>query len=48
MEERSASEPILRKIANDPSLMNINRQSAQRLLKTIGIPGAANQSAAQP
>src|SRR5271157_1250830 len=47
-EELSAIEPILHKIANDPSLMNINRQSAQRLLKTIGVPGAANQSAAQP
>jgi len=46
-EELSAIEPMLRKIANDLSLMNINRQSAQRLLKTIGVPGAANQSAAQ-
>lgn len=48
VEEVSAIEPILRKIANDPSLMNISRQSAQRVLKTIGLPVAANQSAAQP
>jgi len=47
-EELSAIEPILRKIANDPSLMHISRQSAQHLLKTISVPASANQSAAQP
>jgi len=48
VEEVRAIEPILRKIANDPSLMNISRQSAQRLLKTIGVTGAATQGATQP
>jgi hypothetical protein len=48
VEELSAIEPILRKIAADPSLMHISRQSAQHLLKTIAVPGAATQSEAQP
>lgn len=48
VEELSIIEPILRKIADDPNLMHISRQSAQRLLKTIGVPGAATQSATQP
>jgi hypothetical protein len=48
VEEVSAIEPVLRKIANDPSLMNISRQSAQRVLKTSGPPVGANQGAAQP
>lgn len=48
VEEVSAIEPILRKIANDPSLMNISRRSAQRLLKANGLPVATSQSAAQP
>jgi len=46
-EELSAIEPILRKIANDYSLMHITRQSAQHLLKTIDVPGAAAQTAVQ-
>jgi hypothetical protein len=48
VEELGAIEPILRKIANDPSLMNISRQSAQHLLKTITVPAAANQGSAEP
>jgi hypothetical protein len=47
-EELSAIEPILRKIADDPSLMHITRQSAQHLLKTIEVPGAAAQSSVRP
>ncbi len=48
VEELGAIEPILRKIANDPNMMHINRQSAQTLLKTINGPGAASQTPAQP
>jgi len=48
VEELSAIEPMLTKIANDPDLMHITQQSARHLLKAIGVPGAANQSAAQP
>jgi len=48
VEELGAIEPILRKIANDPSLMHISRQSAQHLLKMIGVADAAKPSAAQP
>ncbi len=48
VEELSVIEPILRKIANDPSLMHISRQSAQHLLKTAGVAGTANQGASQP
>jgi len=46
--ELSAIEPMLRKIASDPNLMHISRQSARRLLKTLGASGAANNSEAQP
>ena len=48
IEELSAIEPILRKIADDTSLMHISRQSAQRLLKTIRATGAATTSPIQP
>ena len=48
VEELSVIEPILRKIANDPNLMHISRESAEHLLKASGAAGAANQSAAQP
>ena len=48
VEELSAIEPILRKIANDSNLMHITRQSAQHLLKTIDVPGAASQSSVRP
>jgi hypothetical protein len=48
VEELSVIEPILRKIANDPNLMHISRQSAQNLLKAKDASGAATQSATQP
>jgi hypothetical protein len=48
VEELAVIEPILRKIADDPNVMHISRQSAQHLLKTMGSPGAAPQNAAQP
>ncbi len=48
VEELNAIEPILRKIANDTSLMHITQQSAQHLLKSINATGAATTSAIQP
>lgn len=48
VEELSAIEPILRKIANDPSLMHISQQSAQHLLKSINVAGASSQGETQP
>jgi hypothetical protein len=48
VEELNAIEPILRRIANDPNLMHISRQSAQHLLKTVTVTGATNPPAAQP
>jgi len=48
VEELSIIEPILRKIVSDPNLMHISRQSAQRLLKGLGSPAVAPQSAPQP
>ncbi len=48
VEELSVIEPILRKIANDPNLMHISRESAAHLLKTSGAAGATNQGSAQP
>ena len=44
VDELSAIEPVLRKIANDSGLMHISRETAQHLLKTIGVAGAAGQS----
>jgi hypothetical protein len=38
----------LRKIANDPNLMNISRQSAQRLLRAMNQPSASAQNPAAP
>jgi hypothetical protein len=46
-EELSLIAPILRKIANDPNLMNISRQSAQRLLEAIAHPALAAQTPGQ-
>ncbi len=48
VEELNVIEPILRQIANDSNIMHISRQSAQHLLKTIGGPSPAPQTAAQP
>jgi len=38
VEELGIIAPILRKIAGDPNLMNISRESAQRLLRSINQP----------
>ena len=43
VEELQAIEPILQKIADDPNIMHISRETAKHLLKTIGNPeNAAN------
>ncbi len=47
-EELNAIEPILRKIADDPDMMNISRQAAQHLLATLRGAGQGNETAAQP
>ena len=41
VEELAIIEPTLRKIVDDPNLMNISRQSAQRLLHSIKEPADA-------
>ena len=46
--ELASIEPILRKIANDPNMMHISRQSAQQLLKSITGTTMATQTPAQP
>ena len=46
VEELAIIAPMLRKIANDPNLMNISRESAQRLLRSINQPGVAAQNPA--
>jgi len=46
VEELAAIAPILRKIADDPNLMNISRESAQRLLRSIHQPAVAAQNPA--
>jgi hypothetical protein len=48
IEELSAIEPMLRKIADDPNLMHISQQSAQHLLKAISASTAATQGEDQP
>ena len=48
VEELGAIEPILRRIAADPGMMRISRQSAQQLLKSIGGTAVASQPPAQP
>ena len=40
VEELAIIAPMLRKIVNDPNLMNISRQSAERLLHNQGQPAA--------
>ncbi len=44
LEELGIIAPILRKIANDPNLMNISRESAKRLLRSITDAGLAAQN----
>jgi hypothetical protein len=46
-EELSAIAPILRKIADDPNMMNISRQSARQLLRMASQPGLTAQNPAQ-
>jgi hypothetical protein len=48
-EELSTIAPILRKIADDPNMMHISRQTAQQLLRTLsGSPGQPHEPPAQP
>jgi hypothetical protein len=47
-EELNAIEPILRKIADDPNMMNISRQVAQHLLSTRNAGGQGQETADQP
>jgi hypothetical protein len=44
VEALSILAPILHKIAGDPNLMNISRESARRLLRTIEQPQAEEQA----
>ncbi len=46
VEELAILAPMLSKIADDPDMMHISRQSARRLLKSIHQPGVAAQSPA--
>jgi len=52
VEELQAIEPILRRIADDPNIMHITRESAKHLLKTISTSGnpvtASQQQVSQP
>jgi hypothetical protein len=47
-EELNAIAPILRKIADDPDMMHISRQTAQQLLRSLSGPGQPNATPAQP
>ncbi len=47
-EELNAIEPILRKIADDPNMMNISRQVAQQLLGTRNGGSQGQETADQP
>jgi hypothetical protein len=44
VEEMQILAPMLRKIADDPNLMNISRESARRLLVTVDQPASAGQN----
>lgn len=50
VDELQAIEPILRKIADDPNLMNIARTEAKQLLKSAGAPAVSpsGQQASRP
>lgn len=43
VEELEIIAPMLRKIAHDPNMMNISRESARRLLDSMNQPGTAAQ-----
>ena len=47
-EELNAIAPVLRKIADDPNMMHISRQTAQQLLRTLNGPGQPNETPARP
>jgi hypothetical protein len=47
VEEIGIIAPILRKIVNDPNMMNISRQTAKHLLQTMNGSGLAAQNPAQ-
>ena len=47
-EELKAIAPILRKIADDPNMMHISRQTAQQLLRSLSGPSQPNETPAQP
>jgi hypothetical protein len=46
-EEIAIIAPILRKIANDPNMMNISRQAAKHLLQAMKGEGLAAQTPAR-
>lgn len=48
VEELQAIEPILRKIADDPNMMHINRVTARQLLKSMGASGTPIRTATDP
>lgn len=48
VEELNAIAPILRKIADDPDMMHISRQTAQQLLRSLSGPGQPNATPARP
>jgi hypothetical protein len=48
VEELNAIAPILRKIANDPDMMHISRQTAQQLLLSLRGPSQPNETPTQP
>jgi hypothetical protein len=47
VEELEIIAPILRKIAGDPNLMNISRESARKLLRSMDTPAPAAATPAQ-
>jgi hypothetical protein len=47
-EELSAIAPILQKIADDPNMMHISRQTAQQLLRSLNSPAPAGETATEP
>jgi hypothetical protein len=47
-EELNAIASILQKIADDPNMMNISRQTAQQLLRPLKVSGQSNETPAQP
>jgi hypothetical protein len=48
VEELNAISPILRKIADDPDMMHISRQTAQQLLRGLNRPAPRNDTPARP